>query len=405
MKSVKKVICSLISIISALALLCSCSAYDLPAETAREEAQYVKSVWLSYYELQSFTSTCSTAKEFKKAIKAAFSEIKDCALNTVTVQVRPCADAFYDSAYFPTSKYCFDTQGAELKYDPLEIMVDAAHSAGLKIEAWVNPYRVSQSSDISELSDENIAKQWYENESTKSNVYVDDKIYFNPAGSGVCELIVNGVAEIVTNYDVDGVHFDDYFYPTTDEKIDEKEYAEYTKSGGSMSLGEWRRSIVSDMVKSVYEAIKSINAEVTFGISPQADIEKNENTLYADVLLWASEEGYADYICPQVYFGFYNEVQPFISTVKSWAELDAVCSIYIGLPLYKAGQEDVYASDDEEWVINEFIDNSDVISRQITYLLQMGEIGGFYLFSFSYLTDSQNEAVMAEVDAVKDVLT
>lgn len=404
MKRIKKTILSFIAILSAASLMCSCSAAELPQDTENGGEEYIKSVWLSYYELEAFTSSCETAKEFKKDIKSVFQKISEYALNTVTVQVRPTADAFYNSSYFPTSKYCFGTEGAELKYDPLEIIIETAHSAGLRVEAWVNPYRVSQSAEIDALSDENIAKKWYENEETKSNVYIDDKIYFNPAGDGVTELIVNGVAEIVENYDVDGVHFDDYFYPTTDEKIDEKEYAEYVSGGGSLSLADWRRSVVSDMVKQVYSAVKSIKAEVTFGISPQSDIEKDENTLYADVLLWAGQAGYVDYLCPQIYFGFYNEVQPFISTVKSWAELDAVCSVYVGLPLYKAGQEDIYASGDEEWVINEFVNSSDVISRQITYLSQVDAVTGFYLFSYSYLADEENEAVMAELEGIKEVL-
>ena len=397
----KKVI---ICIISLILLLCGCTVSQPSNQVDPPNAVYVKSVWISYFELESITTSCNTAKEFEKKIKSAFKQVKSIGLNTVTVQVRPCADAFYKSDYFPVSKYCFGLQGSELKYDPLEIMTAVAHEQGLRIEAWINPYRVSQSTDINELSEGNIAKQWYNSADKKSNVYVNDKIYFNPAAPEVTELIVNGVKEIVNNYAVDAIHFDDYFYPTTSKDIDEKEFVEYTESGGELSLASWRRETVSNMVKSVYAAIKEINPTVLFGISPQSKISANYNTLYADVERWATEDGFLDYICPQVYFGFYNETQPFASTVKNWQDMATSCKLYIGLPLYKSGQADNFASSDQEYAINEFIENNNIISRQISYLYQLDKVGGFYIFSFSYLTDKKNEAVIQEVKNVKEVI-
>lgn len=397
----KKIIICLISLIL---LLCGCTVSQPSNQVDPPNAVYVKSVWLSYFELESITTSCNTAKEFEKKIKSAFKQVKSIGLNTVTVQVRPCADAFYKSDYFPVSKYCFGLQGSELKYDPLEIMVAAAHEQGLRIEAWINPYRVSQSSDINELSDGNIAKQWYNSSDKKTNIYINDRIYFNPAAPEVTELIVNGVREIVSNYAVDAIHFDDYFYPTTSKEIDKKEYTEYTENGGKLSLASWRRETVSNMVKSVYSAIKEINSTVLFGISPQSKISANYNTLYADVERWATEEGFLDYICPQVYFGFYNETQPFASTVKNWQDLATSCKLYVGLPLYKSGQEDNFASSDQDYAINEFIENNDIISRQISYLYQLDKVGGFYIFSFSYLTDKKNESVIQEVKNIKEVI-
>ena len=397
----KKVIISFLSIIL---LFCGCTVAAPSENQDPPNAIYVKSVWISYFELESITKSCDNDKDFEKKIKAVFKQIKSVGLNTVTVQVRPCADAFYKSAYFPVSKYCFGLQGSELLYDPLAIMVSVAHELALRIEAWVNPYRVSQSNDVSELSDGNIAKQWLESEDKKSNVYISDKIYFNPAVTEVKELIVNGVREIVSNYAVDAIHFDDYFYPTTEKDIDEKEYSEYIESGGDLRLADWRRETVSDMISSVYSAIKETNATVEFGISPQSKISADYNTQYADVERWASEEGFCDYICPQVYFGFYNEVQPFASTVKNWVDITTACKLYIGLPLYKSGKEDKYASSDQSYAINEFIENNDIISRQITYLYQLDRVGGFYIFSFSYLTDKDNESVSTEVKNIKTVI-
>ncbi len=391
-------------IVSVIFLLCGCAAEKPKSQSEPVNAVYVKAVWISYYELETMLSDCKTESDFEKKVKSAFREIRSDGLNTVTVQVRPCADAFYKSEYFPVSKYCFGTQGGELKFDPLQIMIDAARQLGLRIEAWVNPYRVSQDADVDALSDSNIAKQWLNDDNKKSNVYIDDKIYFNPASQEVKELIVNGVKEIVSKYAVDAVHFDDYFYPTTDEEIDEKEFSQYKESGGDMSLSDWRRENVSDMVKSVYNAVKEINSSVEFGISPQSKLSADYNTLYADVERWVTEEGFVDYICPQIYFGFYNEVQPFTRTVKDWEDMVKSCKLYVGLALYKSGQKDEFASTDQSYAINEFIDSHDIISRQISYLYQINGVKGFYLFSYSYLTDKENTSATEEVKAIKKVI-
>ncbi len=398
----------LILIVSLMLLLTGCSMPNTDniknTDNNSSDIPYVKACWISYYELQKYTAENDNSADFEKSIKEVFKKIKSLGLNTVTVQVRPCADAFYKSELFPLSEYCFGTQGSEMIYDPLEILVNVAHKQGLRIEAWVNPYRVSQNNNIENLSADNIAVKWLENEETKSNVYIDDKIYFNPASESVTKLIVDGVCEIVSNYDVDGIHFDDYFYPTTDDEIDEKEYNEYLDKGNTDSREEFRRNCVSNMVKSVYSAIKNINSNVIFGISPQSNISTNYNKLYADVETWITEDGYVDYICPQVYFGFHNQVQPFTRTVKEWVELTKKCNLYIGLPLYKAGSEDEFASNDKDYANNEFVDNNDVISRQITYLYQLPEVSGFYIFSLSYLLDSENQSVINEVENIKTVI-
>lgn len=383
------------------------SGCTVPQNTSEDEkinAEYIKACWITYFELEKFTSNNDTAESFETEISEAFRKLKEIGINTVTVQVRPCADAFYKSDYFPLSKYCFGIQGSEMLYDPLEIIIKAAHSLGIRVEAWINPYRVSQNEKIEELSADNIAVKWFYDEDKTSNVYIKDKIYFNPASRDVTELIVNGVKEIVQNYSVDAIHFDDYFYPSAADEIDDKEYAAYLQNGGELSKEDFRRECVSDMVEKVYSSIKEINKEVLFGISPQSNISVNYNKLFADVEKWVSEEGYVDYICPQIYFGFHNQVQPFTKTVKQWCEITKSCSLYIGLPLYKAGSEDEFASSDKDYARNEFIESNDIISRQISYIYQLEEISGFNIFSYSYLIDEENQAVVNEIENIKKVI-
>lgn len=336
--------------------------------------------------------------QFKKNIKSAFDKIKEYGFNTVCVQVRPCADAFYYSKYFPSSRYCFGEQGAELPFDPLAVICELASENELSLEAWINPYRVSQDNNISSLCESNIAKIWYENKKTKSFVYVaDNGIYFNPAVDDVTSLIVNGVKEIVENYSISAIHFDDYFYPTTDKDIDK---IQYKKHKNETSLAEFRRNNVSNMVKAVYSAIKEINPSVRFGISPASNIENDYSTLYADVEKWASEDGFVDYICPQVYFGFKNVYQPFMFTVKKWSYITK-CDMFVGLPLYKANKKDKYAAQNEVDRINEFKNNDNIIARQITYLSKLDKVKGFYVFSYSCLDD---ERCSSEVENMRAVM-
>ncbi len=369
-------------VIPLILILCfTFSSCSLPQENTQpvvQKNEYRKAVWIAYYELSEFTKDKSKY-EFEQKINDEFSKLSSYGFNTVTVQIRPCADAFYLSEYFPSSIYFNGLQGGEMLYDPLEIMCSVAQKYKLNIEAWINPYRVSQDDDYTKLSPDNFAIK-----NKKMIKVVDGKIYFNPAYDKVTDLIVNGVKEIVENYNISAIHFDDYFYPTQSKNFDKKEYKKY---GGDLSLTDWRRQNVTNMVKRVYEAIKTVNKGVEFGISPASNIKNDKNNLYADVESWV-KNGYVDYICPQVYFGFKNVYQPFMFTVKKWVKLceNTDIDLYIGLPLYKANTKDKYAAENDKSIINEFRNNNNIISRQITYISKIDKIKGYYIFSFSQLT-------------------
>lgn len=369
-------------VIPLILILCftfsSCSIPQNNTQPVVQKNEYRKAVWIAYYELSEFTKGKSEF-EFEQKINDEFSKLSSFGFNTVTVQIRPCADAFYLSKYFPSSVYFNGTQGGEMAYDPLEIMCSVAQKYKLNIEAWINPYRVSQDDDYTKLSPDNFAIK-----NKKMTKVVDGKIYFNPAYDKVTDLIVNGVKEIVENYNISAIHFDDYFYPTQSKNFDKKEYKKY---GGDLSLMDWRRQNVTNMVKRVYEAIKTVNKGVEFGISPASNIKNDKNNLCADVESWV-KNGYVDYICPQVYFGFKNVYQPFMFTVKKWVKLceNTDVDLYIGLPLYKANTKDKYAAENDKSIINEFKNNNDIISRQITYISKIDKIKGYYIFSFSQLT-------------------
>ncbi len=374
-------------------ILSSCSLPQENAKIENDKLEYRKAIWIAYYELSEMTNG-KDKYEFEKIIKEELSKVASKGFNTVTVQVRPCADAFYKSAYFPTSRYFNGEQESEMNYDPLEIICSYAQQFDLKIEAWINPYRVSQDDDYSKLSPNNFAVK-----NKKFTKVVDGKIYFNPAYDEVTNLIVSGVKELVENYNISAIHFDDYFYPTQNKNFDKKEYKRY---GGDLSLADWRRQKVTDMVKHVYDAVKGANKDVEFGISPASNIENDKNNLYADVELWV-QKGYVDYICPQVYFGFKNVYQPFMFTVKKWVKLceNTNVDLYIGLPLYKANTKDEYAAENDSSIINEFKNNNDIIARQITYISKIDKIKGYYIFSYSQLS---SENAKDEVSNMYEVM-
>ena len=369
-------------VIPLILILCfafsSCSLPQKNTQPVVQKNEYRKAVWIAYYELSEFTKGKSEY-EFEQKINDEFSKLSSYGFNTLTVQIRPCADAFYLSKYFPSSVYFNGTQGGEMLYDPLEIMCSVAQKYKLNIEAWINPYRVSQDDDYTKLSPDNFAIK-----NKRMTKAVDGKIYFNPAYDKVTDLIVNGVKEIVENYNISAIHFDDYFYPTQSKNFDKKEYKKY---GGDLSLTDWRRQNVTNMVKRVYETIKAVNKNIEFGISPASNIENDKNNLYADIETWVKNR-YVDYICPQVYFGFKNVYQPFMFTVKKWVKLceNTDVDLYIGLPLYKANTKDKYAAENDKSIINEFRNNNDIIARQITYISKIDKIKGYYIFSFSPLT-------------------
>ena len=356
---------------------------DVAAEKKQSER---KAVWCSYEDLD---IEDKSQDGFEEAIETMFDRVVSWGMNTVVVHVRPFSDAMYPSKYYPWSKYASGKQGRNPGYDPLAIMVEEAHERGLRIEAWINPYRISNTSiRLSSLPKNHPARKWSAKKATKRNVLTyGGKVYYNPAKKEVRQLIVNGVKEIVTGYDVDAIHFDDYFYPTMPPKqyqnaFDAPEYRAYVKQQKKQNKGykgivNWRRSNVSTLVKEVYQAIKKINPDVEFGISPAGNIEnlRSKNSYYVDIDTWLKNPGYVDYICPQIYWGFQNGQYSYDKVLDSWTSLerDASVNLYVGLAMYRT----VYISS-SEWK-----NKKNVMQRSVAYTRAMNDTDGFYFFTYS----------------------
>ena len=274
------------------------------------------------------------------ALQAELDEIIEttaaAGLNTIYFQVRPSCDALYNSELFPVSESL--TTSGKLTFDPLAYLVDAAHQRNIFVHAWVNPLRVTlgtetkPQTDPSLLPDGSPAKEHPE----WTIAYADGRLYFDPALPEVRQLIADGVREIVENYNVDGVLFDDYFYPypVTDENGITQGFddaASFEKYGDGRTLGDFRRDNVNEMIRLVYDTVKSVSTDVQFGVAPfgiwQNDNGKNGGSatrglesyksIYCDPIAWA-EGGYVDYIAPQIYWRFSTSVAPYDELVRWW---------------------------------------------------------------------------------------
>ena len=336
----------------------------------------MRAIWISYIDMANIIKN-KTEAQFRTNFENVCKNSIEYGLNTLVVHVRPFSDAYYESKLFPWSSTITGTQGQNPGFDPLEIMVELAHRYGLKIEAWINPYRVATSGVT--MSKDNPAQKWLNTDKVQK---VNGNYFYNPADEEVMQLIVDGVKEIVENYDVDGIHFDDYFYPTADKSFDSSYYADYKASGGTLSLENYRRNNVTILLKEVYRSIKAIDPTVTFGISPNGNNNTNFNSLFLDIEGVIKAEC-VDYICPQIYFGFEHGSLPYKSTVDQWSSYvkNSSVEIYIGLAAYKIGVSDQWAGTGK----SEWTQSSNILKRQVEYLRSTGKCDGFMLYSYSSL--------------------
>ena len=350
-----------------------------------------RGIFVSYIELSKYVKD-KDINTGKDNINRMISNIKNLGFNLVILQVRSFSDAIYPSNIFSWSSSVSDV-GVDPGYDILDYFVDLCHKNNILLYAWINPYRISNSNDIKSIDKSNPAYKWI----GTRNIVVGDNIYYNPSSDKVIELISSGVLEIVNNYDVDGILFDDYFYPSTN-----CDYEEYLLTDKSISYDEYKLSRVNKMIEEVYSICREFN--VLFGISPDANIENNYNKLSADIYTWLSSNKYIDYIMPQVYYGFFNESKAFKKVIDEWESLvkNSDIELMIALAFYKVGEEDKWArSRYEEW-----INNSDIIMREIILSRNLKYYSGFSLFRYDYLfNDSMyTNNTLLEIENMKKVL-
>ena len=271
-------------------------------------------------------------------------------LNTVIVQVRPTADAFWPSTLEPWSEWLTGVQGRDPGYDPLEFLVREAHARNLEFHAWFNPYRVAMHADPSRLAPSHPARlhpDWI--------VPYGGRLYYNPGIPSVRDHVENAIMDAVTRYDIDGVHFDDYFYPypVAGQQFDDE--ATYQQYGAGLfpNKADWRRDNTNRLIQELDQRIHAAKPWVKFGVSPFAvwrnratDPEGSDTTagvqtyddLYADTRRWVREE-WIDYLVPQVYWNIGFPPADYARLVPWWsAEVASTdVQLFIGQATYKVG--------------------------------------------------------------------
>jgi len=357
--------------------------------------KYVKAVWVSQFDLAPILRLAEG--EYISAVRRMAENIKSDGLNTVIMQIRPYGDSFYNSAYYPTSRFC---EG--LEYDPVKIFVEECHGQGLSVHAWINPYRLETAENMASLPNSAIRDLYREGKLC----FWEGRYYLDPAGSEEKRLICDGAREALTMYEFDGLHMDDYFYPTSDESFDEDSF----RASGESDLRTFRENNVNDLVKRLYAVTKSVDKRLLYGISPAGNIKSVRRVYYADVEKWCSEDGYIDYIMPQVYFGFLHASCPFDKTVDGWGDIvkNPNVRLIVGITLSKAcsGELDGYAGTDEG--MNEWLCHKDVIARSLEYVYFSKYCSGLSLFCYQYLYDpltgEENKALEEEKQNFAEIL-
>ena len=372
----------------ALASLAACTSAPPPPQTtatiqttaqAQEPPAEILALWFSYFDL-TLPAGGISAQAYREKYAALFGELAAFGINTLFVHVRPFSDAIYPSALYPWSEILTGTQGKDPGYDPLQILCELAGERGLEVHAWLNPFRVTPDHrDLSKLAKSNPALPHIEAQDGWVS-QADGRSYWNPAVPETHALVYEGVRELLEHYPLAGIHIDDYFYPTQAAAFDQAQYQAYQSQGGTLGLADWRRELVSQFAAGLYRTVHQAAPGAVLSISPTANIEKNYAEYYADTARWTREPGFADWMIPQIYYGFAHEKLPFEATARAWAALPRHDNLRLvfGLAAYKAGQDDPFAgaSARGEWQAH-----SDILARQLKLSRTLEGIGGAALYS------------------------
>jgi uncharacterized lipoprotein YddW (UPF0748 family) len=353
------------------------------------DKEEMRAVWVATVENIDWPAAKGLSPEEQKS---SFIDLLDLhkrnGINTMIVQIRPCSDAFYPSPFEPWSEWLTGKQGKapDPYYDPLDFMIKETHKRGMEFHAWLNPYRAVFNIFNSSIASNHISKkhpEWF--------LTYGDKKYFDPGNKEVQEYVVGIVHDIVSKYDVDAIHFDDYFYPYPIPGKPFPDNKSYRKYGQQMSLDDWRRSNTDSIIYKISTTIREIKPKCQFGISPfgvwrNSDKDPlgsdtkagptNYDVLYADILLWL-KKSWIDYVTPQIYWEIGHKLAPYEVLIDWWSRNTYGKNCYIGLAPYRAGSNKAWKSPTQ-------------LTRQIEKIRSTPNIKGMVFFSSKSLEMNLN---------------
>ncbi len=290
----------------------------------------IRAAWIATVYNLDWPDTKNNPTAQKSELITLLDRFQSLNFNAVILQIRPTADAFYPSDLEPWSVFLTGTQGVNPGYDPLRTAVEEAHKRGMEFHAWLNPYRIGPVT--TKLSASHIAlshPEWVIN--------FNDAMYFNPGIPEVQNHLISVVKDIVTRYEVDAIHFDDYFYPSgaksTTNPFGFNDKDAFVKYGNGLDIHSWRSANINAMVEKVGQAIRQTKPGVLFGISP-AGKRENSLDLYADPLVWLQNK-WVDYLAPQIYWEYGHPTADFGQLAAYWNSNAGGVPVVIGLAAYK----------------------------------------------------------------------
>ncbi|KMS80961.1 hypothetical protein ACH49_05240 [Streptomyces leeuwenhoekii] len=365
------------------ALTMAPSAVAVPGRRRRAITE-MRGMWLATVANRDWPSKAGLSAAAQRAeLIAHLDTAVRCRLNTVVFQVRPTADALWPSPYEPWSQYLTGTQGKDPGWDPLGTAVAEAHARGLELHAWFNPYRIANHADPAKLVAGHPARvhpEWV--------VPYGGKLYYNPGLPEVRAFVQDAMMDAVAKYDVDAVHFDDYFYPypVAGQTFDDD--AAYAAHGGGFgSRADWRRDNIDRLVRETAARVKAVRPTARFGISPfgvwrnaatdalgsdtRAGVQTYDD-LYADTRTWV-REGWIDYVVPQLYWNIGLPAADYAKLVSWWAGVaqGSPTKLYVGEALYKAGDPAQPAA----W------QDAAELSRHLTLAKEYAQVRGHVFFA------------------------
>lgn len=389
-----------------LSLVLSLLAFQLNAQPRPKPEREFRAVWIATVDNIDFpTQKGLPPEKQKEELLASLDLAKKLRLNAVIFQVRPMTDAVYRSRLEPWSEFLTGEMGKPQDFDPLEFVVSEAHKRGILVHAWFNPYRAYHPA-AKTMSDDHVARR----KPTAVRQY-GRYMWLDPTSPEAQRHSLDVIEDVVRRYDVDGVHFDDYFYPYAEndaaghkiEFPDDTNWSEYQKSGGKLSRGDWRRSHVNSFIESVGRAIKKIKPDVVYGISPfgiwQPQPDKGiagfnaYAELYADSRKWL-QDGTVDYLTPQLYWETSRKGLSFPVLLDWWKEQNTKARfIWPGVAAYRIGSTPTFTTGE--------------IASEISATRQTELTSGAIYFSFKSLRNDMGgiQKALAEQVYKRDAIT
>ena len=396
---------------------------DIPEYVFKEDD--VRGVWISNVA-NIDTPQGVSSEEYKAHLISILDNMKSYNMNTAIFQVRPCNDAFYSSKYNPWSRFITGEEDKDPGFDIFEFFIEEAKKRGIKVHAWMNPYRVGsidiKAKNISkkEFLDTLSEKNWARCHPEHTILDGTNKVLLSPSHPEVIEFVTNSIMEVAEKYDIEAVHIDDYFYPyakiTEEDEMDD--YLKY-RTSDNQTFDEFRRMNVDKMIENVHNELKKLfsknGKKVEFGISPFAIYRTHSSIisdgwdkgsyndagafqcysgLYSDVYKWM-KEGWIDYVVPQDYFSFDRKDVSYHDVVWWWSNIckETNTKLYIGHGLYQCGAKEGYSA--YAW------QNPNEIANELKFNCNFDNVAGSIFFTYRDLVKGDNEIKNANLDGIK----